>query len=96
MKKVDVALLISIMLLGGVYFLSLYAHFSPREEYIIAKVFDHDYREASDITVIFTHGRGILKFYGKVEVEDGKRYLFIYKYGGRYKSTYKLVELVPQ
>jgi len=96
MKKVDAALLVSILLLGGVYFLSIYVYFSPREEYTLAKVFDHDYRENSDITVIFTHGEGILKFYGKVEVEDGKRYLFIYKFGGRYKSTYKLVELIPQ
>jgi len=66
----------------------------PRQEIVIARVFDMEYYPWSDITVIFTYGEGILKFYGEVDVILGKTYVFVYRQKGRYDSTSTLIELI--
>lgn len=96
MENADIALIASIILFGSAYMIGIIIYVTPRQNFTYARVFDFDYRNKTDITVIFTYGEGILKFYGKVDIEVGKTYVFIYKEGGRYKSTYKLIELIPQ
>lgn len=96
LRKIDVALGVAVTLLLSTYIAAFVIALNPRQETVYAKVFDCLYREGSDITVVYTYGHGILKFYGRHELEIDETYIFVFKGGGRYEAVCRLIEVIKQ
>jgi len=72
-------LMISAVLLLSIFGYANWLPMSKRNESWEVKVFDYEYKEAADVTYVYSYGNGYHAFLSKHEFETGETYLIVYR-----------------